>query len=103
MVDRWPFRGVHGGKGTPKLAERLARANEESDPVKHAEAVLRGWLGQTGPAYPHVDKTAYARLRQVADAQGFTARRSVIKGLWQLAYARWGKVPANFEVTAARP
>jgi hypothetical protein len=78
-----------------RLAERFARANEGPDPVRQANAILRGWLGQMGPAYPHVDKTAYARLRQVADAQGFTTRRSVIKGLWQRAYARRGKVRAK--------
>jgi hypothetical protein len=54
-----------------------------------------------GPAYPHADKTVYARLRQIADAQGFTTRRSVIKGLWQRAFARWGKVRAKAKLAPA--
>jgi RNA-directed DNA polymerase len=86
-----------------RLAERLARANEEPDPVAQADAVLRGWLGQMGPAYPHLGKAAYARLQQTADEQGFTTCRKVIKGLWQRAYARWGKVRANLESAAALP
>jgi retron-type reverse transcriptase len=104
------FRIVRGKKGLDygiteraweRLAERLARANEAPDPVKQANAILRGWLGQMGPAYPHADKTVYARLRQVADAQGFTTRRSVIKGLWQRAFARWGKVRAKAKLAPA--
>ncbi len=49
-----------------RLAEGLALAQEEPDPATQADAVLRGWISQAGPAFPHLDpEGTYARLRQI--------------------------------------
>jgi hypothetical protein len=95
-----------GERPWERLDEKLTQAHDEPNSPARADAIIRGWVDQLGPCFPHVDRDEFCdRIRAVAHAQAFDEipSRSDLKALWQRAYARWVKVRANFEVTAALP
>jgi retron-type reverse transcriptase len=77
------------------LAESLARAQEEPHAPVRAVLALTGWVAARGPCYPDLKhEQVYARIESVARKAGFDEIPGAgkIKGLWQRAYARWGRL-----------
>lgn len=78
-----------------RLCEKLSRARMELNYLNSASAVLRGWLSQSGPCYPHLNhKKAYSRIKSMSREAGFTEKPSKkqIRDVWQRAFARWGRL-----------
>jgi RNA-directed DNA polymerase len=76
-----------------RLAECVARAREESAPS--AGAVVRSWVAEMGPCYPHIDHAeAHARVRAMAGEQApeDLPGPEQLRDYWQRAYARWRRV-----------
>ena len=95
-----------GEKAWERLGEKLTQAHDQANSPARADAIIRGWVDQMGPCFPHVDRDEFCdRIRAAGHAQAFDEipSRTELKQLWQRACARWGKVRANLESAAPLP
>src|SRR5262249_59196071 len=80
-----------GERAWERLEEKLAHAQEEPDAPVLANAIIKGWVSQLGPAYGRTDRAeAYARLKALAAEQAFDEipGPATIERFWQRAHAR---------------
>jgi hypothetical protein len=80
-----------GERAWERLDDKLKHAHDEPNSPTRAEAIIRGWVDQMGPCFPHLDRDEFCdRIRAAAHAQAFDEipGRSDLKALWQRAYAR---------------
>jgi hypothetical protein len=107
LVD-WMGFGIRGAGGGlsfkvtddawDNLQEAIVSAHGKPNSPIAAFRSIAGWVADKGPCYPHTHfDRAYDRIERMATAQGFAEilDRDELKGLWQRACARWGKLRAN--------
>jgi hypothetical protein len=102
---RWMGYGVRGTAGGlayavtdgawESLRESLAQAHGRPNSPVAALRSIAGWVADKGPCYvqTHLDR-ACERVERLAGEQGFeeVPGRDELKGLWQRAAARWGRL-----------
>lgn len=75
-----------------QLERRLLECHTKPDPPVRAVEVLRGWVGQLGPAYPSSDhRQVHARVTRVAVTHGFEELPPYEEflGWWEDAHSKW--------------
>ena len=75
-----------------QLERRLQECHTKPDPPLRAVEVLRGWVGQLGPAYPSSDhRQAYARVTRIAVTHGFEELPVYEEFMkwWEDAHGKW--------------
>lgn len=75
-----------------RLNEYLMLAHEKPDAAVRAAATIKGWIDQTGPCYPFMERqSVYERLAELAAAQAFEEipSGSAMTSRWRRAYERW--------------
>jgi retron-type reverse transcriptase len=93
-----------GKRAWERLDDKLKQAHDEPNSPARADAIIRGWVDQMGPCFPHVDRDEFCdRIRAAAHAQAFDEipSRTELKQMWQRAFARWGKVRAKAKLAPA--
>ena len=95
---RWMGFEIRSGKGGlrfgvtadawARLSEKFAVAHLKPNSPLWACTSLAGWIADKAPCFPTTDMVrAYARIRRLAEAQGFEEflDRDEMEGLWQRA------------------